>query len=126
MKDEHKKTPEENEDNIVTLQDEDGNDVTFDHLMTLDYEGATYILLEAQQDMEDCLQGESILLKIEQDENGDDIYATIEDENEYQRVFQRCLEIIEEQDDDDDNDDNDNDGDDDDDDGDDDGDDDEK
>jgi uncharacterized protein YrzB (UPF0473 family) len=102
MKDEHKETHEENEDSIVTLQDENGNDVTFDHLMTLDFEGSTYILLEAQQDMEDCLQGESILLKIEQDENGDDIYATIEDETEYQRVFQRCLEIIEEQDDEDD------------------------
>ena len=99
MKDQnHDETPEELEEHIVTLQDEDGNDVTFDHLMTLEFEGASYILLEAQQDMDDCLQGESILLKIEQDENGDDIYATIEDEEEYQRVFQRCLEVMEEQD----------------------------
>ena len=59
--------------------------------------------------MEDCLQGESILLKIEQDENGDDIYATIEDENEYQRVFQRCLEVMEEQDGESDGDENDDD-----------------
>lgn len=87
----------ENDEHIVTLQDEDGNDVTFDHLLTLEFEGSNYILLEAQQDMEDCLQGESIILKIEQDENGDDLYATIEDEEEYQRVFQKCLEILEEQ-----------------------------
>ena len=45
------------------LQDEDGKDVPFEHLMTLEYKGASYILLEAQEDMEDCLQGESIILK---------------------------------------------------------------
>ncbi len=92
----------DNTDHIVTLQDENGMDVTFDHLMTLEYEGASYILLEAQQDMEDCLQGESIILKIEQDENGDDVYATIEDEEEYRKVFQKCLDALEEQEDDED------------------------
>ena len=98
MKDQnHDETPEELEEHIVTLQDEDGNDITFDHLMTLEFEGASYILLEAQQDMEDCLQGESILLKIEQDENGDDIYATIEDEAEYQEVMQKCLDELDEE-----------------------------
>lgn len=89
---------DEEDDHLVVLQDEDGKDVQFEHLMTLDYKGASYILLEAQQDMEDCLQGESIILKIEQDENGDDIYTTIEDEAEYQEVFQRCLKAVEEQD----------------------------
>jgi uncharacterized protein YrzB (UPF0473 family) len=79
-----RETPEENEEDIVTLQDESGRDVTFDHLLTVEYEGASYILLEAQQDM---------------DENGEDVYATIEDEEEYQKVFQKCLDIMEEQDD---------------------------
>ena len=92
---------QEEDDHVVILQDESGKDVAFDHLMTLEYKGSSYILLEAQQDMEDCLQGESIILKIEQDENGDDLYATIEDEAEYQEVFQKCLASIEEQDADD-------------------------
>lgn len=86
------------DDHLVTLQDENGNDVAFEHLMTIEHKGASYILLEAQQDMEDCLQGESIILKIERDENGDDLYATIEDEDEYQEVFRRCMAAIEEQD----------------------------
>lgn len=91
---------DEQDDPIVILQDENGNDVPFEHLMTLAYKGANYILLEAQQDMEDCLQGESIILKIEQDENGDDIYATIEDEAEYQAVFEQCMEALDDEDDD--------------------------
>ncbi len=91
-------TPAAQDENLVVLQDENGNDVTFEHLMTLEYKGASYILLEAQQDMEDCLQGESIILKIEQDENGDDVYATIEDEAEYQEVFQQCLSTLDDED----------------------------
>ena len=103
MKDQnHDETPEELEEHIVTLQDEDGNDITFDHLMTLEFEGASYILLEAQQDMEDCLQGESILLRIDQDENGDDLYVTIEDEQEYATVFERCMQAMDEEDEDED------------------------
>lgn len=103
MKDQnHDETPEELEEHIVTLQDEDGNDITFDHLMTLEFEGASYILLEAQQDMEDCLQGESILLRIDQDENGDDLYVTIEDEQEYTTVFERCMQAMDEEDEDED------------------------
>lgn len=101
MTDEHRQDePEVSDDHIVTLQDENGKDIQFEHLMTLAHNGANYILLEAMQDMEDCLQGESIILKIEQDENGDDLYATIEDEAEYQEVFQKCLAAIEEQDED--------------------------
>lgn len=91
---------DDQDDAIVILQDEEGKDVPFEHLMTLEYKGASYILLEAQQDMEDCLQGEAIILKIEQDEHGDDLYATIEDETEYQEVFQKCLEAMDEQEDD--------------------------
>ena len=89
---------DEDDDHIVILQDEDGNDVPFEHIKTLSHKGGTYILLEAQQDMEDCLQGESIILKIEQDENGDDLYATIEDEAEYEEVMQKCLDELDEED----------------------------
>lgn len=93
---------EEDDDHLVVLQDENGKDVTFEHLLTLEYKGESYILLQAQQDMEDCLQGESIILKIEKDENGDDIYATLEDEAEYEEVFQKCLEALDEEDEDED------------------------
>ena len=79
MTDETKKNgeamPDAADDGLVILQDENGEDVPFEHLLTLDVNGKTYIVLEATRDMEDCLQGESILLRIDQDENGDDLYA---------------------------------------------------
>ena len=102
MTDETKKNgeamPDEADDGLVILQDENGEDVPFEHLLTLDVNGKTYIVLEATRDMEDCLQGESILLRIDQDENGDDLYVTIEDEQEYTTVFERCLQAMDEED----------------------------
>lgn len=91
---------DEDDEHLVVLQDENGKDVSFEHLLTLEYKGESYILLEAQQDMEDCLQGESIILRIEKDENGDDVYATLEDEAEYEEVFQKCLEALDEEEED--------------------------
>ena len=92
------------DDFLVYLQDEDGNDIAFEHLMTVKYKDHEYILLESKQDIEGCMQGESIILRIEQDECGDDIYVTIEDEEEYQTVFDKCVEAIDEMDDEDDED----------------------
>ena len=88
------------DDFLVYLQDEDGNDIAFEHLMTVKYRDHEYILLESKQDIEGCMQGESIILRVEQDESGDDIYVTIEDEEEYQTVFDKCVEAIDEMDDD--------------------------
>jgi len=90
---------EDNQDDfVVSLQDEDGNDVAFEHLMTVKYKEHEYILLEARQDIEGCMQGESVILRIEQDESGEDIYVTIEDEEEYQTVFDKCVEAIDKMD----------------------------
>ena len=94
------------EEFVVYLQDEDGNDVAFEHLMTVKYKERDYILLESKQDMEGCMQGESIILRIEQDESGEDIYVTIEDEEEYQTVFDKCVEALDEMDEEEETDDN--------------------
>ena len=83
---------------MVYLQDEDGNDIAFEHLMTVKYKEHEYILLESKQDIDGCMQGESIILRVEKDDNGEDIYVTIEDEDEYQTVFDKCVEAIDEMD----------------------------
>ncbi|MDD3410915.1 MAG: DUF1292 domain-containing protein [Eubacteriales bacterium] len=91
---------EDQETNIVTLQDENGEDVQFEHLMTLEHGGASYVVLQAIEDQEDCKEGEAIILKIEQDEHGEDIYVTIEDADELEAVFTKCVAALEEQDED--------------------------
>lgn len=88
---------DEQREHIIQLQDDQGNDVDFEHLMTLQHEGSYYVLLEAVADMEDCLEGEAVILKIDQDEQGEDIYITIEDEEELKAVFDKCVAALEEQ-----------------------------
>ena len=65
-------------DNIVELIDEEGNEVDFEHLMTLEYEGHNYICLVPVEPMEDVAEDELVILRIETDEEGNDMYATIE------------------------------------------------
>jgi len=57
------------------------------------------VVLEATEDTDDCKEGEAIILKIVRDEESDeDVYATIEDEEEFNAVFDRVMEIMEEED----------------------------
>ena len=89
----------EENNNLVQLQDENGNDLNFEHLMTLEHEGNYYVLLEATEDMDDCKEGEAVILKIIRDEESDeDVYATIEDEDEFNAVFEKCMAAMEEED----------------------------
>ena len=55
-------------DNLVQLQDENGKDVNFEHLMTIEHEGNYYVVLEATEDTDDCKEGEAIILKIVRDD----------------------------------------------------------
>lgn len=89
----------EENSNLIQLQDENGKDVNFEHLMTVEHEGSYYVVLEAAEDTDDCKEGEAIILKIIRDEeSGDDVYATIENEAEFNAVFDRVMEIMEEED----------------------------
>ena len=83
------------QENVVELVDEDGNAVRFEHLMTLEHEGKPYICLVPLDEMEDVSEDELVILRIETDNEGNDVYATVDDEAELDAVFQKYLEIAE-------------------------------
>ena len=82
-------------EDVVQLVDEDGNEVDFEHLMTLEHEGNAYICLVPLEPMEDVADDELVILRIETDEDGNDYYTTIEDDAELDAVFEKYLEIAE-------------------------------
>lgn len=82
-------------EDIVQLVDEDGNEVDFEHLMTLEHEGNTYICLVPVEPMEDVAEDELVILRIETDEEGNDYYTSIDDDAELDEVFEKYLEIAE-------------------------------
>ena len=86
---------------IIELTDDDGNVTRFEYMTTIDYEGELYVALmladeEETEDEEE--EGNVVILKIEQDENGEDIYVSIEDEALADAVFQKFLEMVDEAD----------------------------
>ena len=83
------------EDNIVELVDEDGKALKFQHLMTLEFKGNNYVVLAAAEEMEDIAQDEALVLRIDTDDEGNDVYASITDDDELEAVFSHYLEIAE-------------------------------
>lgn len=82
--------------NLIELIDENDEIVTFEHIMTLDYDGNEYIVLAPVNDEDypsDDEEDEVVILRVEQDENGDDYYTGIEDESELNEVFSAVMEV---------------------------------
>ncbi len=90
----------EDDTDIIELTDEDGVTSEFQYLATLDHEGESYVVLmalEEEEDERDDDEGEVVILKIEQDENGEDIYVSCEDEEVSRQVFDKFVKMMEEE-----------------------------
>lgn len=73
---------------ILTLTDDEGNTLELEHLDTLEHQGETYMaFIPAEMSVED--EYELMILRVEPDEQtGEEILATIEDEALLEQVFQ--------------------------------------
>ena len=82
---------EQLDDNIVVLNDEEGNEVQFEFLDLIDYEGEEYVILLPVAETEDAEADEVVILKTEKvaDENSDEeSYVSVEDEDVLNAVFE--------------------------------------
>lgn len=80
----------------VRLTDENGREVTFDHLLTFDYEKRRFIALMPMEEVDGIGEDEVLLLCIEQDENGKDVYVQIDNDVLLDEAFDRFIELMEE------------------------------
>lgn len=81
-------------DNIVTLNDENGNEVKFEFLDLVELEGEEYVvLLPITEDGEEE-EGEVVILKIEDTDSDseEESYVSIEDEDILNKVFETFKE----------------------------------
>ena len=78
---------EEELDNIITLNDEDGNEVEFEFLDLIEYEGEEYVVLLPTEEEDDA--GEVLILKLEDtDSEEEESYVSVEDEDVLNKVFE--------------------------------------
>lgn len=77
-------------DNILVLNDEDGNEVQFEFLDLIEFEGEEYVVLlpvAGEEDSEEA--GEVVILKVEDTENEEEeSYVSVEDEETLNKVFE--------------------------------------
>ena len=78
-------------DNIVILNDEDGNEVKFEFLDLIDLDDEEYVvLLHITEDVEED-EGEVVILKVEDNDDEDseeESYVSVEDEETLNKVFE--------------------------------------
>lgn len=86
---------EEYDNNFIVLTDEDGNETEFEHIGTLEHNGETYLaFIPAELNLEE--EAEVVILKTEE-EDGEDILVSVEDEAEAEEVYQLFMEELEDQ-----------------------------
>jgi uncharacterized protein YrzB (UPF0473 family) len=91
------------QDNIVTLIDEEGNEVSFEHIDTIMYQDHEYVLLLPTEPVEGMSEDEEgvVILRIIRGDD-EDAYENVEDEALLDTVFEMYLATMEEEEDDED------------------------
>lgn len=74
------------ESEIYTLTDEEGNELNFELLASLEYEGEFYKALVPVDENDEEASEEYVILKCGVDEDGEDILETIDDDEEFDRI----------------------------------------
>lgn len=89
-------------DGVVELVDEDGQNVKFEFLMMLEHEGANYLLLTPAEEIDGVDEDEVVILRVDEDENGEDVYVSVDDEKLLETLFDKYLKMVESEEDEDD------------------------
>ena len=74
-------------DNIIILNDEEGNETEFEFLDLIEFEGEEYVVLLPVEESEDA--GEVVILKLEDtDSEDEESYVSVDDEDVLNKVFE--------------------------------------
>ena len=80
-------TNNEELDNIIVLNDEEGNETEFEFLDLIEYGGEEYVVLLPAEEADDA--GEVVILKLEDTESEDEeSYVSVDDEDILNKVFE--------------------------------------
>lgn len=86
-------------DSIIEATDEEGNAVSFEHLLTFEYGENFYVALLPLELPEDMEEGEVVLMRLTE-EGDEDVFNAIETEEELEGAWNAFLEMYYEDDED--------------------------
>jgi uncharacterized protein YrzB (UPF0473 family) len=87
----------EERDDLVVLVDENGDEVEFEHVDTIEMNENEYVVLIPFSADEEQEADEVVILKIEHGEEGEDSFVSVEDEEELNQVFEEFKKRMEEE-----------------------------
>ncbi len=76
----------EEEMNLIEMQDEDGNVLKFEHLLTFEVDEDFYVAFTPVEKMEEFDVGEVLIMRIQEGDDGD-VYMPIETEKELDELW---------------------------------------
>lgn len=85
------------EEELIVLADEEGKEVEFKHIATLDYEEEWYIYLQPVE-LEDMEEDEMVIFHIQSDADGNDVFLPVEDEELLDKLYNEYLKELDAQD----------------------------
>ena len=108
MSEEIKKTSEEiavedeliADGDIIRLVNDDGEEIDFYHVATMQHKDKWYVVLQPAEEMEDVDEDEAVIFGLETDENGEDVFVPVEDEGLLDELFEEFEKMTEEDDND--------------------------
>lgn len=83
-------------DDVVTLVDEEGNEVEFELIMSMEANDREYAILAPLQEDEELEDDEAYIFRLEYDEEEEMLLIPIEDDEEYEMVVEVYNTLIEE------------------------------
>ena len=87
-------TEEEYQPDLMTLEDEDGNEVTFEVIDALDHKGVHYLaVMEYTENEEDAEDAQLVILSVGEDDEGEYLDVVEDDETllEVSKLFEQRL-----------------------------------
>ena len=78
---------------IITLTDDEGNEFEFEHIDTIELKGKVYLAFtETDENKKDESVSEIIILRLDKDEDGEEILSTVDDESELEAAYEAFME----------------------------------
>ena len=79
---------------IITIIDEDGQEFSLEVIESMDYNGKSYMSFLPADMSEDDPDFGFVLLRVVEDENGDEVFESIDDEDELNDVYERFMVLL--------------------------------
>lgn len=82
------------DDEIVTLYDDNNEPVDFYEVACVEYKDDYYALLEPVEEMEGLEDGDVLIFKLEEQEDGTDLFVPVEDEALLNELFDEYMKAV--------------------------------